>query len=127
MKRLVMPAFVFERHRATEIETGLGLAGQLVIGDIPRQARLELRYQYRIFAIIGGLERKARRGILPYNELIIGWRRGRRPANTVGYDDAAIDAWLSRSLIITVHVDRFYGSLRYGSVTLEQMGYPLPD
>ena len=49
--------------------------------------------------------------------------RGRRPVNAVNQDDAAVDAWLRRSLIITVHVDRLYGSLRFGSLPVEQMGY----
>jgi len=48
-----MPVFAFLRRRDVELETGLILAGQLIV-DIPKHAKMKKRHQRLIAAIVRG-------------------------------------------------------------------------
>jgi hypothetical protein len=86
-KRPVMPVFVFERRREIEVEQDLILAGELFV-DFNRQS---------LGATIDRLLARARRGTLPEDGFIVGWRgqiaSGRRcrrsgDRRVVGPDDS---------------------------------------
>jgi hypothetical protein len=99
-KRPVMPVFVFERRREIEVEQDLILAGELFV-DFNRQS---------LGATIDRLLARARRGTLPEDGFIVGWRGKSRPAGVV--DDRAIDAWLAQTTAITLRINPCYAGDR---------------
>jgi hypothetical protein len=120
MTEPVMPAFAFARRRDIEIETGLLLAGNLVV-DIPKGAKLKRKQRRMLTDIIQMLTAEARAGRMPDDAVIYAWRGGRRPANAA--DDAAIEQWGKTRLVCAVRVDpRDDGKVRIDSDIMWQMG-----
>jgi hypothetical protein len=99
-KRPVMPIFVFERHRGIEVEQDLILAGELFL-DFNRQS---------LAAAIERLLARVRRGTLPEDGFVVGWRGGSRSAGAV--DDRAIDAWLDQMTKVTLRINPCYAGDR---------------
>lgn len=99
-KRPVMPIFVFERRREIEVEEDLILAGKLFV-DFNRQS---------LGATIERLLARVRRGTLPEDGFVIGWRGRSRPASAV--DDQAIDPWLEQMTTITLRINPCYAGAR---------------
>jgi hypothetical protein len=103
----VMPAFVFERRRDIELETGLILAGALVI-DIPKHVKLEERHQRLIMEnIIGPLIKMTKSGEIPDSGIVFGWHNDCRPANADEITDnrELISKWAEPMLKIAIRVD----------------------
>jgi hypothetical protein len=99
-KRPIMPIFVFERRWEIEVEEDLLLAGELFV-DFNRQS---------LSATIERLLARAKRGMLPEDGFVIGWRGGSRSAGAV--DDQAIDAWLDRMTRLTLRINPCYAGDR---------------
>jgi hypothetical protein len=99
-KRPVMPIFVFERRREIEVEEDLVLAGELFV-DFDRQS---------LGATIERLLARVRRGTLPEDGFVIGWRGKSRPVSAV--DDQAIDAWLAQMTRLTLRINPCYAGDR---------------
>jgi hypothetical protein len=97
-----LPAFAFARRRDIEIETGLLLAGNLII-DIAKGTKPKRKHQRMIAELIERLTAEVRAGRMADNAVIYGWRGGRKPDNAA--DDAAIDRWVKTRIIIAVRVD----------------------
>src|SRR5262245_443132 len=75
------PAFMFGRRRDIELETGLILAGQLVV-DLPKGQKLRRGHERWILEIILRLTAAASSGQMPTaNVITFGWRDNRRPPN----------------------------------------------
>jgi hypothetical protein len=120
-----MPIFVFARRADIERESGLLLAGQLVV-DIPKTKKLKRRQQRMITGIVERLAAEVRSGRMPDDVfLVYGWRGGCRPANAVDVDGAALmEAWAKDRIVIAVRVDpRDDGHLRVDSDMALQMGF----
>jgi hypothetical protein len=103
----VMPAFVFERRSDIDLETGLILAGDLVI-DTPKHVQLEERHQRLIMEnIVGLLIKMTKSGEIPDNGIAFGWHDGRRPANADEITDnrELISKWAEPMLKIAIRVD----------------------
>jgi len=117
-----MPLFVFARRRDIEIETGLILAGQLIV-DLPKRKKPKRRHQQMIAEIVQRLTAEARSGQMPDDVLVIGWHGGRRPDNAIDVDnDALMAAWAKERVVIGVRVDpRNDGLLRIDSDMALQM------
>jgi len=120
----VMPVFMFGRRHDIEIETGLILAGNLVV-DIAKGRKLKRRDKRLITEIIERLKAQARAGQMPKDAIVFGWPDGRRPPNADAFvnDDAAQMKWAETRLIIAVRVDpRSDGIVRMDSDLLRQIG-----
>jgi hypothetical protein len=119
-----MPLFIFVRRSDIERETGLILAGQLIV-DIPKKTKKpKRRQQQMINEIMQQLTDGARSGQLPADTIVYGWRGGCRPANAVDVDnDALMAAWAKERIVIAVRVDpRNDGHVRVDSDMALQMG-----
>jgi hypothetical protein len=120
----IMPAFVFERRRDIELETGLLLAGHLIV-DISSSKKLKGKRQHLIQWIVKILIAQARSGQMPDDAVIYGWPNGRRPDHaddTVGNHEL-MDRWAETRLRIGIRVDpRDDGMLRLDSDILRQIG-----
>jgi hypothetical protein len=98
------PLFVFVRRRAIEMETGLALAGILIV-DIPKR-RMGHREEQMIQKITDGLYAMVRSGRMGDDAVINGWPHGAKPANAVDvYDEARMAAWAERSVKIAIRID----------------------
>ena len=82
----VMPVFVFQRQRDIEVETGLILAGNLIV-DIPRDREPSQQEQLMVTHIVKLLTEEAGAGKLSDDAVVYGWPDGRRPADA----DATVD------------------------------------
>jgi hypothetical protein len=120
----VMSVFAFFRRRDMERETGLILAGQLIV-DIPKGTEKPKRRQMRMIKkIVEQLTAEARSGRMPDDALIYGWPDGRRPADadeTVDNDEL-MASWAKTRIAIAVRVDaRNDGMVRIDSDLRRQM------
>jgi hypothetical protein len=119
----IMPVFVFFRRRHIELETGLILAGQLVV-DIPRHRHKLSKRQDRLIAnILRSLTAEAER--MPDDAIIFGWPNGRRPddADNTLRNDELMNRWIETRLVIALRIDpRTDGMMRVDSDMLRQMG-----
>jgi hypothetical protein len=116
-----MPIFVFARRRDIEHETGLILAGQLVV-DIPKSKKPKRREQQMVAEIIQRLTADARSGQMPDDAFVCGWHGGRRPEDAVDvHDDVVMASWARDRLVIAVRIDpRNDGQVRIDSDILLQ-------
>jgi len=120
----ISPAFMFGRRRDIELESGLLLAGTLVV-DLPKDAKVKRRHERMISEIVQQLVEGARSGQMQENAVVFGWRDGRRPDNADafvnGYETQT--KWAESRLSIAVRVDpRDDGMMRVDSALLRQMG-----
>jgi hypothetical protein len=122
---MTFPLFVFFRRRDIELETGLILAGNLLI-DLPKETKpnREDDDSSMIAAIIQRLTDEAQSGRMPVDAVVNGWHGGHVPLDAVDTgDDAVMAAWAKTRLIIAVRVDpRNDGKMRIDSDMLRQMG-----
>jgi hypothetical protein len=118
----IMPLFIFARRRDIERETGLILAGQLIV-DIPKRRKPKRREQQMLAAIVQQLTAQAQSGQIPDDAIVYGWPGGCRPANAVDVDDDVLMAsWAKERMVVGVRVDpRNDGYLRVDSDMLLQM------
>jgi hypothetical protein len=102
----VMPAFAFGRRRQIEIETGLTLAGRLVV-DLPKGKKLKQRDQRMISEILNMLNAERMSGRMSDDAIIYGWRDGVRPPNAdeILGNDELMSAWAKTRVTIEVRVD----------------------
>jgi hypothetical protein len=121
-KESAFPLFVFIRRRAIEIETGLALAGILVV-DIPK-GQMGPRQEQMVREIMDRLYAAVRSGRMGDDAVINGWPGGVKPANAVDMrDDARMAAWADRSAKIAVRIDeRDDGTVRIDSDIARQLG-----
>jgi hypothetical protein len=122
--KIPTPAFMFGRLRHIEIETGLILAGKLVV-DLPKDAKVKRRHQRMISEMVQQLVEAARSGRMRENEICFGWRDGRRPDNADAFvkSEEAKANWAKDRLTIALRVDpRDDGILRIDSNLRKQMG-----
>jgi hypothetical protein len=122
------PVFVFTRQRDIELETGVTLAGHLIV-DIPAAEADENNDAQRILVeeIVQRLIADAQSGRMPDNAFLIGWPEGEaRPANAVDTHDAAVMApWAETRLRIGLRIDpRNDGMLRVDSDPRKWAGLP---
>lgn len=123
--RLVMPAFVFARRRDIEIETGLILAGNLVVDDIPRTTKPGPQQRCMIAELVQRLSAAARAGEMPGECVVYGWRDNCRPdnADAITDNDELMQRWADSRLVIAVRCDAHGdGYLRIDSDLLRQAG-----
>ena len=116
--------FMFGRRRDIELETGLLLAGMLVV-DLPKDAKLKRRHRRMIGEIVQRLSAAARSGQMQDATIVFGWRDGRRPDNADAFvnSDEAQTNWAKDRLTIAVRVDpRDDGKVRMDSDLLWQLG-----
>jgi hypothetical protein len=124
-QRPIMPVFLFARRSDIERESGLILAGQLVVDiPIPKRKKPKRREQQMVVKIVQRLTADAQSGQMPDDALVCGWRGGCRPANAADiHDDALMLNWASDRLTVAVRVDpRTDGYLRIDNDALLQMG-----
>jgi hypothetical protein len=121
-KEPAFPLFVFIRRRAIEIETGLALAGILVV-DIPK-GQMGPRQEEMVREIMDRLYAAVRSGRMGDDAVINGWPGGVKPANAVDMrDDARMAAWADRSAKIAVRIDeRDDGMVRIDSDIARKLG-----
>ena len=118
----VTPIFVFMRRRDIEIETGIILAGRLVV-DIPRGREPSQGERAMVGDIIQQLTTEAQAGRLPDDAIVDGWPEGRRPPDAEA--DEIINNWAGNRISIIVTVDPRSGDeMRLDSDLLRQMGVP---
>jgi hypothetical protein len=120
----VFPTFVFMRQRDIERETGLSLAGKLII-DLPQSDEDPNRREKQMVRdIVQRLIAEARQ--MPDNAIVFGWHGGARPANAIDVDDDALmRAWAETRLTIALRIDpRNDGFMRIDSETRRQAGLP---
>jgi len=118
-----MPVFVFMRRHDIERETGLILAGQLIV-DIPKSRKKPRRREQQMVAkIVQRLTAAAQSGQMPDDAIVYGWPGRSRPANAVDVDDDALMAsWAKERVVIGVRIDpRNDGYLRIDSDMMLQM------
>jgi hypothetical protein len=116
----VMPAFAFARRRDIEIETGLLLAGNLIV-DIPKDSTPKRKHERMIVEFVQRLVAEVRAGRMPDDAVMYGWPGGRKPDNAADY--AAIDRWAETRMSIAVRIDpRNDGLVRIDSDTAMQLG-----
>ena len=119
----VMPAFVFARKRQIEIETGLTLAGLLVV-DLPKGKKLKQRDEQLIVKISNMLTAERKSG-LPDDAIIYGWHGGVRPPNAdeIIHNDELMSAWAKTRITIEVRIDPHAdGRFRFGPTDLRALG-----
>ena len=123
----VMPAFVFERRRDIELETGLILAGDLLVYILDGAESAEDCQQISKH-IIQRLIKKAKSTQMADNGLVGGWREGERPQNAreILNNDKLMSVWAQRSLRMKLRVDsRKDGFMRIDSDIARGIGaYP---
>ena len=122
----VMPAFVFERRRDIELETGLILAGDLSV-YIPAGAESAEDCQQISKNIVQRLIEMAKSKRMPDNGLVGGWRQGETPENAkeIINNDKLMSVWAQRSLRMKVRVDpRKDGFMRIDSDIARGLGLP---
>jgi hypothetical protein len=97
----VMPVFIFERKRQIEIETGLTLAGLLVV-DLPKGKKLKHRDLRMIGEILNMLSAERVSGRMPDDAVIYGWSGGVRPSNAdeILRNDELMCAWVKTKITI---------------------------
>jgi hypothetical protein len=101
----VYPVFVFDRRHDIELETGLVLAGSLIV-DLPKNKKPKRRHQRMIAEIVQRLIEMARSGQMPANGIAYGWDGGRKPVNAVDtHDHALMTAWAKDCVKIRVRID----------------------
>jgi hypothetical protein len=102
----IMPVFVFIRRRDIERETGLILAGTLIV-DIPSsRKKLKRREQQMIVEIGQRLIEMAQSGQMPDNAIAYSWPGGCKPANAVDvHNDALMEAWAKDRIVGEVRID----------------------
>jgi hypothetical protein len=122
----IMPVFAFYRRRDIERETGVILAGKLVV-DIPKTAELKGRHRRFVAGIIRQLTNAANE--IPDDTTVFGWPNGCRPPDadaTIG-DDELMTRWAKTHLVIEVRVDPHNdGMMRLGPTDLLQLGIVKP-
>jgi hypothetical protein len=124
MSEPISPAFMFGRRRDIELETGLVLAGKLVV-DLPKDAKLERGHERMIVDIMQYLTAVADSGQMQDDGIVFGWRDGRRPDNADDFvnSNEVQTKWAESRLIIDVRIDlRDDGMMRVDSDLLRQMG-----
>lgn len=118
----VMPVFVFARRRDIELETGLTLAGKLIV-DIPKTQKPKRRDQRLVAGIVQQLAESARQ--MPDDAIIYGWPKNCRPANadeTIDNEELMAN-WAKDRMSIEVRVDpRNDGMLRIDSDLARHIG-----
>jgi hypothetical protein len=121
----VFPIFVFTRQRDIERETGVTLAGHLIV-DLPGSREPKRREQRMIREIVQRLSAEARSGEMPDDAFLFGWPGGAKPANAADlHDDALMSAWAKTRLCIVLRVDpRNDGLVRIDSDMRRQAGLP---
>jgi hypothetical protein len=120
----VMPAFVFNRRRDIELETGLILAGDLFV-DVPDGAEIESRYQQICESIVQPLIEMAKSKRMPDNAMITGWPLGNHPENAdeITDNNELMSAWAKRSLVMSLRIDpRDDGFVRIDSDMARELG-----
>jgi hypothetical protein len=122
------PVFVFTRQRDIELETGLTLAGYLIV-DIPLTEADENNDAQRILVeeVVQRLIADAQSGRMPDDASFIGWPGGGgRPTNAVDTDDDALmKAWAETRMRIGLRVaPRNDGMLRIDSELRKWAGLP---
>jgi hypothetical protein len=122
MTKPAFPVFVFARRRDIEIETGLTLAGNLVV-DIPK-GRIGPHHEQGIQKIMDRLYAEVRSGRMGDDAVINGWPGGVKPANAVDTRDGArMAAWAKGCVTIAVRIDdRDDGMVRIDSDIARQLG-----
>ena len=122
--KIPTPAFMFGRLRHIEIETGLILAGTLVV-DLPKDREPKRKQKRMINEIVQQLIAAVRAGQMSEHDEVFGWRDGRRPDNADAFvkSEEAQTNWAKDRLTIAVRVDpRDDGMLRIDSNLRKQMG-----
>jgi hypothetical protein len=120
--KIPTPAFMFGRLRHIELETGLILAGTLVV-DLPKDREPNRKQKRMVNEIVQRLTMAAQAGQL--GDKACGWRDGRRPDNADAFvnSDEVQTNWAKDRLTIAVRVDpRDDGMLRIDSNLRKQMG-----
>jgi hypothetical protein len=118
--KLIVPAFAFARRRDIEIETGLILAGNLVV-DIPKDAKPKRKQMRLIKKIVEDLTAEARAGRMADDAVVYGWPHGCAPDGDI--DHVAIDLWAQTRVMIAVRVDpRNDGRVRIDSDIAFELG-----
>jgi hypothetical protein len=120
----IMPVFAFYRRRDIELETGLILAGKLVV-DIPKTAKLKGRQRRLVSHIIRLLTDAARAKQMPDDAITYGWPNGCRPpdADATVDNDELMTRWAKTHLVIELRVDpRNDDKMRLGLTDLLQLG-----
>jgi hypothetical protein len=114
------PLFVFERQHEIERETGLTLAGYLIV-DLPNSEKASRLEMEMVPEIVRRLVAEAQSGRMPTDAMVFGWRGGKRPTNAVDTNDAAVmTPWAKSRLSIMLRIDpRNDGYIRFDS---EMMG-----
>ena len=119
------PAFMFGRLRDIELETGLILAGQLVV-DLPKDREPNRKQKRMVNKIVQRLTAAVQAGQITEDTTeIIGWRDGRRPDNADAFvkSEEAKANWANSHLTFAVRVDpRDDGMLRIDSNLRKLMG-----
>ena len=106
MIKQVMPVFAFMRRHDIELETGLVLAGTLIV-DIPKKTKLESHHQTMIALIIQHLTEWAKSGHMPHDGTAYAWPSGHRPPNAdeITDNDALMASWAKERIIVAVRID----------------------
>jgi hypothetical protein len=120
----VMPIFAFLRRRDIELEGGYILAGNLVIGDLPKQAKQNKKNKRRVAALVQKLSDLARAGH-DLGDMMFGWPDEADPSDRIDTnDDAVMSAWARKVLIVAVRIDPRAASagMRVDSDILRQLG-----
>ena len=122
----VMPAFVFERRRDIELETGLILAGDLLL-YIPAGVDSDEHYQQTSPGIVQLLLERAKSKQMPDNGPVGAWHQGECPENATEIlnNDKLMSVWAQRSMRIKLRVDpRKDGFMRIDSDIARGLGLP---
>jgi hypothetical protein len=116
----VMPVFVFGRRRQIETETGLTLAGILIV-DLPKRKKPKRRDQRMIANIVEGITAEVKSG-LPDDAILYGWADGVRPPNAdeiIGNDELMWGLAKTR-ITIEVRISPHDGLICLGPTDLRQ-------
>src|SRR2546422_11765885 len=102
----IMPAFIFVRRRDIEIETGLVLAGSLIV-DLPKQTKPKRRHRRMVAELMQRFIAEAQAGRMPDDAIVYGWPNGQRPADadeTIDNDEL-MTSWAKTRIVIAVRID----------------------
>ena len=92
-----MPVFVFFRQRDIEIETGLTLAGKLIV-DLPRSKQLHQRFLAHLIEFLA-------EKVTPDDTVIYGWPSDRPDdADETLANDVLMTKWLSDCTLVPVRI-----------------------
>ena len=119
----VMPTFVFARKREIEIETGLTLAGFLIV-DLPKGKKPKGRDRRMIAEVIEALTTAVKSGRMPDDAITYGWHGGGRPPNAdeILGDDKLMSEWARTKMSIEVRVSPHHDDrIRIGPTDLRRM------